>query len=459
MKKFDLIVIGAGSGGVRAARLAAEQGVKTLIIEGRHWGGTCVNLGCVPKKFLVYASDYSRALASKEDYAFSFSRIPHQPEWRTLLSKITKETERLGEIYQRRLRQAGAHLQPGMAYFISSKQIGIRHSRQVFAAEKIIITTGSKPLRPDIPGADLGLVSDDVFSPRRLPKLPRSIAVVGGGYIAVEFASIFAAFGVNVKLIHRSDTFLRGFDREVVKFVLAEMEKNPNIKILYGAEVRRINRTSGGKIKLSLTTGNKSGYITTDEVLLAIGRTPNTEDLELPNLDILGERGEIRVDKFYQTGQEGIYALGDVIGRLGLTPVAIAEAKKLIAKHFSRKSKTEVKPLDYNLVPMAVFSRPEMAKVGLSESQAKGLAEDIKIYSGRFTPLSQAFAKNKKRFFIKLITESKSGRLLGVHLAGEGAAEMIQGFALAIKAKLSKDMLDDMVVVHPTNAEEVFTLS
>lgn len=464
MKKYDLIVLGAGSGGVRVARLAAQQGIKTLIIEGRHWGGTCVNLGCVPKKFMVYASDYARALASSQAYGFAATGDDNNSNsfnWQTLRDKIATETNRLQGIYQKLLKDNAVDMVSGTGYFTAANSIKLAASNEEFSATQILIATGSRPVRPDIPGAELGLISDDLFS---LPQLPESLCIVGGGYIALEFANIFATLGSKVSLVHRSSNFLREFDQEVVAFALEEMQQNPNLTILSDTQITAIEKLSDGGLRLNLEHKGNTDQQEVQQLVFAIGRKPNTETLQLDAIaaDLLGVKGEIKVDDFYQTKHKGLYALGDVIGRLALTPVAIAEAKKLVAKHFVTDA--DIEPLDYGAIPKAVFARPELAKIGMSEQQAAKVyqQDNIKVYKISFTPMSEAFKEKKRRFFIKLICSVEEGyneeRIIGVHLAGEGAAEMIQGFAFAYKAKATKQLLDQVVGIHPTIMEEIFTI-
>ena len=447
---------------MRAARLAAQQGAKVAVMEKRHWGGTCVNLGCVPKKLLVYASDYARALENSSTYGFQSPEI--QLNWDTLRDKIGATTSRLQEIYKTLLNDNGVDLFTGVAKFTGPQQISC--DGQEFTAPKILVATGSKPFRPNIPGAELALVSDDVFS---LPKFPESLCVVGGGYIALEFANMFAALGSRVTLIHRSTTFLQEFDQEQVKFALERMENTRNLKILRNTEISAINAGNSGeaKLRLGLKSDAHPGELETEQLVFATGRIPNIAELELESLgnpDLLGEKGKIKVDDFYQTKQAGLFAVGDVIAQLALTPVAIAEAKILIAKHFGGDA-AATEPLDYDAIPMAVFCRPELARLGLTEEGARAnpkLKNEITISKGSFTPLGEALKDDKeerKRFFMKLVYVGKEQRLAGVHLAGDGAAEMIQGFAAALHAKLTRTMLDKVVGIHPTNAEELFTLN
>ena len=512
-KKYDFIVIGAGSGGVRAARLAAAKGLKTLIIEGRHWGGTCVNLGCVPKKFLVFAADYGRYFNSAVDYGWD-SNSPtdnsisgsQQINWDKLRNNINQETTRLQEIYCKLLNDSGVDMVNGYGYFLSPNEVAVvgaepRSARgeessnlnkfkddviDSFNAPKILIASGGTATKPNIPGNELGLISDDMFS---LPTFPRKLCILGGGYIALEFACIFAALGSEVTLINRSQHLLRDFDKELAEFASAEMQKHNNIKVMLNTNIESLNHNTNsvpankdaGGIDTSITVnllGKSQQKLTADAVLFATGRKPNTSSLQLNNVfsgssatDAVSPAGAIEVNDYYESAQKGIFAIGDVINRVQLTPVAIAEAKTLIASNFgevssspnssnfsnSSSSLPKYEPLDYKKIPAAVFCRPEIAAIGLSEELATK-SHNIEVYKKDFIPMQEAFASQKKRFFIKLICEKDSNKILGIHIAGQGAAEMMQGFAVGYTAGLSKDDLLQTIGIHPTIAEELVTM-
>lgn len=459
MNKYDLIVLGAGSGGLRAARLAAQQGLKTLVIEKRHWGGTCVNLGCVPKKLLVYASDYARALQHSKDYSFQAADHPDHNEvllnWQDLSKRILAETNRLQGVYQKLLKDNKVDMLSGTARLSSPTSLAIDAGDEEFTADKILIATGSRPRIPDIPGSDLGITSDDMFS---LPQLPQSISIVGAGYIGLEFACIMAAFGVQVNLFNRSAIFLRGFDNDVSSFAIEQISQNPNITIHTNTSVKYLQRNSSGGIDIAIQQDGKDVQLTSEQILFAAGRIPNSDAIGIEDFAITDKSGAIEVDDFYQTSTPNIYALGDVVGKRALTPVAIAEAKKFIAKHIINEGENEVSPLDYQAIPMAVFSRPEIAMLGLSEEQATETCK-VKTYKAKFNPLSEALREDKQPFLIKLICDASDHRVLGVHLSGSGAAEMIQGFVPLYMKKFNKNDLDMAVGVHPTSMEEIFTLS
>ncbi len=463
MKNYDLIVIGAGSGGVRAARLAAQQGQKTLVIEKRHWGGTCVNLGCVPKKLLVYASDYARTLRHSHDYSFpSISYESSLPHWHKLTTRINAETSRLQGVYQKLLQDNNVDMLSGTAILTSPDTVTLEGSSEEFSASKILLATGSRPRIPDIPGHELGITSDNMFS---LSQLPKSIAIVGAGYIGLEFACIMAAFGVKVHLLNRSETFLRNFDVEIAAFAIEQVEQEPNITIHRNTTIKHLKQAAADKvIEASITQDGQEQQLSVEQVLFATGRVPNTNNLGLQDFKITSKDGFIEVDEFYQSILPSIYALGDVVGHLALTPVAIAEAKIFIAKHIIKNQ--QVSPLDYESIPMAVFSRPEIAMVGMSEQQAAAQAAakpsdqfSVKTYKSKFNPLSEALRQHKQPFFMKLVCDNSNNRILGVHLCGTGAAEMIHGFVPLYKNRLSKDDLDEAVGVHPTIMEEIFTLN
>ena len=512
-KEYDFIVIGAGSGGVRAARLAAAKGLKTLIIEGRHWGGTCVNLGCVPKKFLVFAADYGRYFKSAVDYGWD-SNLPtdnsinasNQINWDKLRNNVNQETARLQEVYCKLLKDSGVDMVNGYGYFLSPNEVAVvgaepRSARgeessnlnklkddviDNFRAPKILIASGGTATKPNIPGNEFGLISDDMFN---LPTFPRKLCILGGGYIALEFACIFAALGSEVTLINRSQRLLRGFDEELAEFASAEMQKHNNIKVLLNSNIESLNRNTNSvpankgadEVDASITVnllGEAPQKLTADTVLFATGRKPNTSSLQLnnvfsasPTTKQVSPAGAIEVNDYYQSAQKGIFAIGDVINRVQLTPVAIAEAKALIASNFGEASSSpnsynssssssslpKYKPLDYKKIPAAVFCRPEIAAIGLSEEQALK-SYNIDVYKKDFIPMQEAFTAQKKRFFIKLICEKSSNKILGIHIAGQGAAEMMQGFAVGYTAGLSKDDLLQTIGIHPTIAEELVTM-
>lgn len=459
-KTYQLIVIGGGSGGVRAARLAAQKGLKTLIIEKSHWGGTCVNLGCVPKKFMVFAGDYKNYFDKAADYGWKSKNVHFT--WDKLRNAINQETSRLEKIYRKILKDSGVDMISGEGHFISCNQVAVvnktkqKETIRKFNAEKIIIASGGYPVRPSIPGKELGLVSNDMFY---LKKLPRKLSIVGGGYIALEFACIFASLGTQVTLINRSKRILRDFDKELVEFSCQEMQKHLNIKLLLETNISSLEAKNKNKYPIKINLSGKYNHsINSDTVLFAIGRNPNSKDLQLENIKpqlAINKNGTILVNDYYQSSVKGIYAIGDIIDKVPLTPVAINEATMLINFNFGKIKKSE--KLDYQTIATAVFCRPEISSVGLSEEQA-AKTKKIDVYKKDFIPMQEAFALHKKRFFIKIICEQKTNLVLGIHLAGQGAAEIIQGFAVGYNKNITKDDLMKTIGIHPTIAEEMVSM-
>ncbi len=450
MKTFDFLVIGGGSGGVRAARLAAQQGLKTAIIEKKHWGGTCVNLGCIPKKYMVLAADYRKDFYSAQDYGWRFNQPSF--DWQTLRTQIHSETGRLQSIYQELLTEAGVELIEGEGHFLSPTQVQVGSSH--YEAKRILLATGSRPFVPPIEGKEHGWVSDDIFS---MPRLPKRMAILGGGYIALEFACILSSFGVRVTLIHRSSRLLRQIDEELAQFFTSEMSKE--IRLLLNTQVAAIAKNRDLSYSLRLNSGTSQQV---DAVLFALGRIPNS-NMGLDKTGVaVGERGEVLVDDYYGSSQPHIFAVGDLIAKKALTPVALAEASMVVASDFGAR---KIPVLNYDEIPTAIFCRPELAMIGKSEAMARQTGEiegtgEIEVYRSSFFPMKQMFAKDKerKRFFIKLLCERDRGKLLGIHLAGEGAAEIMQGFAAAYANGLTKRDLDRTISIHPTIAEELISL-
>jgi len=442
MKTFDFLVIGGGSGGVRAARLAAQQGLKTAIIEKKHWGGTCVNLGCIPKKYMVLAADYRKDFYSAQNYGWRLSQPSF--DWQTLRTQIHNETERLQSVYQGVLTEAGVELIEGEGHFLSPTQVQVGNSH--YRAEKILLATGSRPFVPPIKGKEYGWVSDDIFT---LPQLPERIAILGGGYIALEFASILSSLGVKVTLIHRSGRLLRQTDEELAQFFTNEM--SPEIRLLLNTQVVAIDKNDDQSYSLKLDDGKNCQV---DGVFFALGRIPNSNmGLDKAGVSI-GKKGEVLVDDCYGSSQPHIFAVGDLIAKKALTPVAIAEASIVIASDFGAHKTPR---LDYDAIPTAIFCRPELAMIGKTEAVARQTRE-IEVYSNSFFPMKQMFAKERESFFIKILCEKNKGKLLGIHLAGEGAAEIMQGFAVAYANGLTKRDLAKTIGIHPTIAEELISL-
>ncbi len=441
---FDLFVIGGGSGGVRAARVAAEAGARVAIAEEYRYGGTCVIRGCVPKKLMVYGSKFSEEFRDAEGYGWELAE-PARFDWLKLQKGIHKELDRLEQIYRRNLANAGARTFDARATVTGPNEVTI--DGQSVTAERILVATGARPFIPDIPGKEHALTSNDMFL---IERQPERLAIVGGGYIACEFAGIMNGLGTKVDLFYRSEQILRGFDREVRDHVAHEMEKK-GITIHVNCDVEQVERTNEG-VKLHLEGGMVEEF---DEVLYATGRDPNSHGLGLEALDIeLSHNGAIAVDDFSQTSVPSIYAVGDVTDRMALTPVAIREGQAF-ARTVYRGDPT--KP-DYELVPTAVFTQPEIGHVGMTEDQARNTGE-IDVYCTTFRSMAHVIAGREERMLMKLIVSKETDKVLGCHIVGEAAGEMIQMAGVAIKMGATKADFDRTVAVHPTAAEELVTLT
>ena len=440
---YDLFVIGGGSGGVRAARVAAsEAGAKVGLAEEDRYGGTCVIRGCVPKKLMVYASEFSRHL--EDAFAFGWSAENSGFDWQKFRKKLHLELDRLETVYRNLLRNAGVDTYDQRAKLLDPNTVIIGEKK--LTARTILIATGGRPFRPDIPGIENALVSDDIFN---LEKLPKSIAIIGGGYIACEMASIMNGFGVNTKLIYRGDQILRGFDKEIRDHVAEEMVKS-GISISLNADVAQINVIAGG-LELTGSNGKKENF---EKVLAATGRIPNSDDLGLENLGIkIGRIGEISVDDYSQSSSKSVYAIGDVTNRSNLTPIAIREAMSFIETVFRDKPEK----LDYRFIPTAVFTTPEIGTVGLTEEEASQFAP-LSIYTTKFKSMRDGFAGREDRVFMKLIVEEKNQKVLGCHFVSPFAGELVQLAAVAVTMGATKLDFDKTIAVHPTISEELVTM-
>jgi len=442
--QYELFVIGAGSGGVRAARMAAAQGVRVAIAEQDRAGGTCVNLGCVPKKLYVHAAEYGSVFTQAAGFGFAGQRPPC--DWQTLQQNKDGVIAQANRGLEGMLSKAGATLIKGKAAITGPHEVSVAGTS--YSAERILIATGSRPFVPEFPGSDLMVTSDEVFA---LQHLPARALIIGGGYIATEFTGIFHGLGVAACQAYRGELFLRGFDKEIRTYVAEQMRKK-GIDLRFHCQPTRIEKTAGGSLQISFADGST---LETDLVLAATGRRPNTAHLGLEKVGVkLDEHGAIKVDEGFQTNVPSVYALGDVINRLQLTPVALAEAMNLVDRLY-RGKKT---PLSYELIPTAVFSSPNIGTVGLSEEQASKHYPDIDIYTAEFRSLKQALAGTTERYLMKLIVDVSSDRVLGAHMVGEGAGEIIQGIAIALKAGATKAIFDQTIGIHPTSAEEFVTM-
>ena len=434
---FDLFTIGAGSGGVAASRRAAAFGASVAIAECVRVGGTCVLRGCVPKKLLVYGTHFAEEMQDARGYGWT---VEGRLDWGALIAAKDRELDRLHGIYLRMLTEANVTVLGGHATIAGDNTIEI--GGRCYRARHILVATGGRPQRLEIPGADLAIVSDDALM---LPALPRRVAIVGGGYIAVEFASIFRAAGAEVTQVIRADQILRGFDREVRAHLAGEMERR-GIRFLRGCNLARIE-AAGPSRRLVLDDGIA---LDVDCVMMATGRRPNTEGLGLEAAGVsLDKRGAITVDAWQRTTAPGIHAIGDVTDRINLTPVAIAEGRALAETLFNANPTR----MDHADVPTGVFSQPPVAMVGMSEERAATLGA-IDVYRTVFRPMKHTLSGRDERTLMKMVVDGSSQRVVGIHMVGADAPEIIQGLAIAVRAGLTKQDFDRTVAIHPTAAEE-----
>ena len=440
---FDLFVIGAGSGGVRASRMSASYGARVAIAEERFLGGTCVNVGCIPKKLFSYGAHYAEDADDAAAYGWSFG----QPDlhWPTLIENKNREITRLNGIYRNILESNGVTLFEARATLVDAHTLDVGGER--VTAETILIAVGGKPQVPSIPGGEHAIVSDDAFY---LEERPDRVIVVGGGYIAVEFASIFSGYGAETTLVYRRDLFLRGFDIDVRRHLAGQMA-DKGIELVWNEVIDRIEATDGG---LRATLGN--GEVrAADQVMYAIGRTPNTANIGLEEAGVaLTPGGAVIVDDYFRTSVDNIYALGDIIDRYQLTPVAIGEAMKLASNLYNGTRLA----MDYADIPTAVFSNPPIGTVGLTEEDARARHGDVVVYRSEFRPLRHTLTGSGERTMMKLIVDRASDRVVGCHMVGPDAGEIIQGIAIALKCGATKAQFDATVGIHPTAAEELVTM-
>jgi len=443
---FDLFVIGAGSGGVRAGRVAAQLGKRVAVAEESLPGGTCVVRGCVPKKFLVYGADFGSAIQKAAGYGWSVSDIKF--DWPTLRDAIQKEVMRLSGIYSNILEKNGATLYRERAEFVDAHTVRLTTSGKTITAETILIAVGGHPWAPGIKGAEHAIVSDDAFT---LDSLPERVLVIGGGYIACEFAGIYAGLGVKTTQAYRGDSLLNGFDADV-RSEVNEVQANNKIDVKFNASPTEIKKTTGGYI-VTFDDGSKVG---TDLVFMATGRKPNTDSLGLENAGVkVDKSGAVIVDKYSKSSVDNIYAVGDVTNRVNLTPVAIREAMEFIETAF----KDNKSAYDHSNIASAVFTRPPVGTVGLTESQAREAhGSNITVYSTKFRPMKNTLSGDPQKVFMKLITQGRKETVVGIHIVGDASGEMIQAFGICVKAGLTKAQFDATCAVHPTIAEEMVTL-
>ncbi|MBI4817888.1 MAG: glutathione-disulfide reductase [Deltaproteobacteria bacterium] len=443
---YDLITLGGGSGGLAAAQRAAEHGAKVALIDPGPLGGTCVNLGCVPKKVMWHAASLSHSLREAREYGFDVGVVSH--DWRALKERRDAYVKRLNGIYAANLGKRGVTHLAGRARFVSDHAVSI--GDRTLSADHFVVATGGRPSVPEIPGAALGWVSDDFFG---MEERPASVTLVGSGYIALELSCMLRALGSEVTLVVRTGHVLRTFD-ELIREAIAEHLLESGIRIEWNFVPRSLEETGAGKIVIA-----EDGRATrpADVVFFATGRTPNTHDLGLESAGVkLDRKGHVEVDAYQVTTQPNIYAVGDVTGRAQLTPVAIAAGRRLSDRVFGGQSDRK---LDYKTIPTVVFTHPPIGTCGLTEADAKArLGSGVKTYSTRFVPLYHGVTTHKPKTRMKLVVAGPNERVVGCHIVGPGADEMLQGFAVAIKMGATKKDFDDTVAIHPTSAEELVTM-
>lgn len=441
---YDFFVIGAGSGGVRAGRVAAQLGAKVAVAEDLYLGGTCVNVGCVPKKLFVYAAQYRDEVAAAKGFGWDLETKGF--DWRRLKDNKDVEIQRLNQIYDSLLNNAGAEVIRGRARMVAPHEVEVNGRR--YTADKILIAVGGWPNKPSFPGSELCIDSNDVF---HLEQLPRRILVQGGGYIAAEFAGIFNGLGCDTELVYRGPLFLRSFDEEVRDFIAQQMRVK-GVKLQFNTDIVAIEKQHNGSLLVSLNNGETREV---DAVFSAVGRKPKTEGLGLENTGVeVKANGEIAVDERFQTREANIYAVGDVVGRMQLTPVALAEGSALAKFLFD----SQAVDIDYRNIATAIFTQPNIACVGYSEDEAQQRNLDYRVYRASFKALKQTLGGLQEKVLMKLLVDNATDKVIGAHMVGEAAGEIVQSIAVAIKAGATKKHFDDTIGIHPTAAEEFVTM-
>jgi len=447
-KQFDYLVIGGGSGGLATAKRAAEYGAKVALVEHQRLGGTCVNLGCVPKKVMWYAASLAQSQQKAADYGFAAG--DNSVDWPTLVAKRETYIRRLNGIYEDGLRKLNISLFSGYARFTSSNVVEV--NGETLSAPHLTIATGTQPLIPPIPGAQWGISSDGFFA---LTQRPRRVAIIGAGYIAVELACTLQALGTEVTLVTRHGQVLREFEPWLGEALLAHMAA-AGITCISPSTIIALNRDSAGQLNLQTKEGaTPSGF---DSVIWAVGRRPNHADINLPVTGLItDDHGFISTDEYQNTSVKGLYALGDVTGRAPLTPVAIAAGRRLADRLFGGKPDRH---LDYAQIPTVIFTHPPLATLGLTEAQARNQygEQNVKVYRSNFVAMYHALSTDRPKTHIALITAGTDERIVGLHMLGEGVDEILQGFAVAIRMGATKQDFDDTLAIHPTTAEEIVTL-
>ncbi|MDG2047717.1 MAG: glutathione-disulfide reductase [Halioglobus sp.] len=440
---YDLFVIGAGSGGVRAARMSAGFGARVAIAEDRYMGGTCVNVGCVPKKLYVYAAEYGKGFHDAQGFGWE-STEPHF-DWATLRDNKQTEISRLNSIYRNLLTDANAQLIDGKASIVDAHTVavGTKH----YTAGKILLATGGWPHIPDFEGHEYALSSNEIFD---LDRFPERLVIVGGGYIAVEFAGIFNRLGAKTTQLYRGPLFLRGFDSDIRAHAAQEIRKS-GIDLRFEINVQSITPDSDA-LNVTLTDGSE---LQADAVLCATGRKANLDGLGLKNVDIrLSQRGAVEVDEFFCTSEPTIFALGDVTGGIELTPVALAQGMAFARRNFGSREQQ----VDYDFIPTAVFCQPTIGTVGFTEEEAHARFGDIRLFKSSFRPMKHTLSGRDEKAFMKIVVDASTDRVVGVHMMGPDAAEILQGIAIAMRAGATKAIFDTTIGIHPTTAEELVTM-
>ncbi len=443
MYDYDLFTIGGGSGGVRASRMAAAYGAKVAMAEERYLGGTCVNVGCIPKKLLVYASEFGEAFDDAAGFGWTLGTRSF--DWGRLIANKNREIARLNSVYERLLTEAGARIIRARATVVDPHSVEVGGER--YSARYLLVATGGWPTKPAVPGCEIAITSNEAFF---LPTLPARVILVGGGYIALEFAGIFHGLGARVTLVHRGELFLRGFDDDVRRALAAEMGKR-GVDLRFNRRVAAIERAGRG-VDVTLDDGAR---LEADLVMFATGRAPNTHGIGLERAGVaLDAEGAVRVDAYSCSSVPSIYAIGDCTNRKQLTPVAIAEGRAVAETLFNNNP---MRP-DYENVPSAVFSQPAIGTVGLTEAEARERYGEVDVYRSSFRPLKHTLSGRDEQCFMKLVVERASGRVVGAHMTGAEAGEIIQGLAIALKCGATKAQFDATIGIHPTAAEEFVTM-
>ncbi|WP_347304133.1 glutathione-disulfide reductase [Croceibacterium sp. TMG7-5b_MA50] len=439
---YDLFTIGAGSGGVRASRVSAAHGAKVAVAEEYRVGGTCVIRGCVPKKMLVYGAHFAEDLQDARNFGWTVENARF--DWIALRDHVLNDVTRIEGLYTQTLENTGVEIIQQRARVTGPNEVTLADGT-VVTARHILIATGARPHVPDCPGHEHGITSNEAF---HLDALPRRVLIAGGGYIANEFAGIFNELGSKVTIINRSDTILRGYD-ESIRDRLLQISLTKGIAFCFNADFRGIEKQADGSLLVSMTNHDP---MEVDAVLFATGRVPNTEGLGLAEVGVeLGKRGEVVVDRFGKTAIDSIHAVGDVTDRVQLTPVAIREGQALADTLFGNKPTAA----SHDCVPAAVFSHPPMAGVGMTEADARNKLGGVKVYLSDFRPMKNVLAGRNERALYKMICDSNSGKIVGIHMIGPDAPEIMQAAAVAVKAGLTKDDFDATIAIHPTMAEEL----